>query len=239
MRTSMDRKKVILFSLVLFSFAFLAWQIYQLVSTDISAEPKNPTVNVVSQTGSPSATMQKATLQTAETASMNDSTPGSSKPASNSATQQAYLELMHKLEMVRMERRLFDEEAGIAAAKERIATLNHHTTELSGTNTSALAINAIPLTSEGNAPYQLTYLDQQNDHWSATILKNNRYQTAELGTTLADGFEVIAIDANGLTLQKGNVRERLSFSGLNALPPEQAISENAPQKKPAADSDTK
>ena len=225
MRVPMDKKQITLFLLVVFSFSFLGWQVYQLISSDIGTDTDKPSMAVI-------GTANAATLPaTSATFKKSDSSPqatrpitrqlsnASAQPGSPPSTQQAYLELMHKLEVVRMQRRLFDEEAGIAAAKERIASLNHKTTQLSGGDSGSMGLTSMPLTSSNSARYQLAYLDQQNGHWSATVLKNNRYQQAELGSQLTDGSHVVAIDNTGVVLQQGDSRSRLTFSGLTLLPP--------------------
>lgn len=49
-------------------------------------------------------------------------------------SQREYIELIHKVEIAKMQRRLIDEEVAIAAAKNRIAMLNARTKKLTGKN---------------------------------------------------------------------------------------------------------
>ncbi len=229
----MDIKQKSLLVLTLAALGFLGYQVFQLVDRDITqtpviaqqqyntTTPDTPTRPVAAVTvATPVATV------TSPTATLV-STPTAIKPATvTTATaapqitpeQHAYIQALDSYEMARMHHQLLDEEAAIAAAQQKIAMMRTQTAKIVG-NTSGVATDSDDaLVAKPAENFVLSYIDRQNGQWSATLHVGSDYESVEIGSHLPNGYEVKGIDHDGVTLQKGALRELVSFNGTDILP---------------------
>lgn len=148
------------------------------------------------------------------------------KPASVTAatalvdSNQQYEQLQNQYKILQLQRKLLDEQVAIAASKEKIAELNAKTSELSNNETentpnsnqnmNLISDNSAP-TASNEADYKLVYLDHQGNDWSATLNNNGQFEVVNIGSQLADGSEVTAIDQNGVILKNGEKITKLAF----------------------------
>jgi len=233
----LNKKQTSMLVLISLAVLFLGYQIYKLVSDDVSMSPASakPVAQVQqsSTTGNTALTsasaaktastmkkvqssqshaspvvMQKQTLQPVEL----QPTLGALPLAKN---QKQYLKLVNLYALAKMKRQLLNEEADIAEAQQRIAAL-HAKTEQTITGDAHAAVT--PFLSTSNAQgqagqYRLSYLAQQNGSWSATLVKDGQYQQVAVGTLLLDGSKVLAISKQGVNLQLGKRRALVTFKG--------------------------
>lgn len=230
--TTMDIKQKSLLVLTIAALGFLGYQIFELVDRDISETPviaahssptfvdnqsvKTPEHPVMAQLPSPVVPSKPAhaipmsikPVSSAQAPTISDS---ATQPSLN-PSQQAYVKMLNTFEVEKMHRQLLDEEAAVATAQHQIAMLHQQTNKITGSDTGNDA------STMDTAPLALSYVDKQRGIWSATIRLNRQYQAVSVGSTLQNGYQVIAIDRDGILLQKGQQRERLTFNGIQALP---------------------
>jgi septal ring-binding cell division protein DamX len=220
----MDTKQKSLLVLTVAALGFLGYQVFQLVDRDITetpiiaqqtqgntavtapvvashSQPSVPVVHQVEQATSPPAVVSKPTLSVNNTV-----TP----------QQHAYMKALNSYEVARMHHQLMDEEAAIASAQQKIVVMHNKTEKILGPN-SAVAGDGF-LTGQSSSTIGLSYIDKRNGAWSATLHIGSDYEPVQVGSTLANGYDVIGIDHQGVTLQKGSHREVVNFNGTTQLP---------------------
>jgi len=224
-----NRQKVVM-TLIIIAVGFIAWQVYELFGgeqftvtpTHIPEVPRTitqmrpqPTQKVLptihkrpelTASGAP-ATIKPATFTRA---TQFEVTPtGVTERTALSQDQSQYLHLVNQYQIVKMQRMLVEEEAAIAAAKQKISKIDKETGIVSGTLTDTPTAEQISPTSG----YKLMYLDFQSGKWTATIRIAGRFQEVANGTHMIDGSKVINIDKRGVVMQKGDVVRLLTFAG--------------------------
>lgn len=230
-KMQMDKKQSSLLALTVLAFGFLGYQVYQLIGSDLSQTvPAAPAAKLVATSpaapSSPSVPLgggAVAHVNSAPTASTVAPVLASKLPAVNRPpllkSQQQYLELLNQYELLKMRRQMLEEQAAIAQAQNRIAVLNDQTRKLDvSVNTDASGNYNPSPRSNNSSTYQLSYIDQQNGQWTASIYHDGVYQVVNQGSLLADGSTVMAISQQGVTIQKQNTRKLISFNGLVNLP---------------------
>lgn len=199
----MDSKQKTLLGLTVVAFGFLGYQIFELVSRDMAETPvlseHTPIVTV--------ATAKNAALTRLPTTAVV-STP---KTVASNPVPNKYLKMLSQYELMKMQRQLLDEETAIANAQHRIAVVHHETAQLDG----GVVEPMLPASAD---TYRLSYLDEQQQVWSATLEKQHAYRQVVVGTQLPDGYQVTAINRHGVTLEKGGQRELLTFDGIVEQP---------------------
>ena len=114
----MAKRHIIMLIIVLACFILLGWEVYQLISADNvsltqkllhTVTPQNVTTPQVKQHVGPYVKNNHPVLV---------------------KNQKQYIDLVNKIELAKMQRRLMDEEVAIAADKNRIAILNAQTNKL-------------------------------------------------------------------------------------------------------------
>ena len=118
----MDKKRKTLLVVTLVAFGYLGYQIYGLVSRDVS----NRAMVAHAYPASP--------LQAASAAPIEVRVPQAQRSVPKRQPlvkrQKTYLKIVNQYELVKMKRRLLEEEASIAEARHRIAVLNKQTREI-------------------------------------------------------------------------------------------------------------
>lgn len=228
----MDMKQKTLLVLTVAAFGYLGYQVYGLMKGDMgSLLPMVQSAPRYSQ-HTHLATSNNGPIQTANAA---ESVTVSSVPnvivpspvtlqhAPLEAGQKAYLHMVNQYELAKMKRRLLEERAAISAAQHRIATLNKQTRDIdSSLAGSADTYDHTETNTRRNVPYQLSYVDRQNGAWSATLSRSGYYFQVHVGSQLLDGAKVTHISRQGVTLQTGQSREKVTFEGIVAMPAEKA-----------------
>ena len=224
----MDKKQKTLLVITIAAFGYLGYQVYGLVSHDVSSQPtaEQTSRSYQSQMARNSET---GPVQTAEAATRNASIQDAAIPQTGNSTprqaqlqlrplvkaQKTYLSMVNQYELAKMKRRLLEERAAIAAAQHRIATLNKQTR---GINDSLLEQPSADYDNASDphpkAHYQLSYLDNQHGQWTATLNKSGHYHEVSVGTELPDGAKILKIDRQGVTLEKGDQNKLITFDGI-------------------------
>lgn len=220
---SMDKKQKTMLVITIIAFGYLGYQIYGLMAGDIDDSPqvaesahpysmhttyrdaKEPNHTTLASTVMPqeqakaAITLQQAPLE---------------------AGQKAYLNMVNQYELAKMRRRLLDEQAAIAAAQHRIAVLNKETREVNGNLKDLKENNNDVSLVSGDHPgqFQLSYVDRQAGHWSATLNKEGRYYPVHIGSKLVGGSTITDINRQGVTLRMGDKQEKITFDGIKIFP---------------------
>lgn len=234
-KMQMDKKQTSLLALTVLAFGFLGYQVYQLIGSDLSQTmPAAPATTLVSSSPTPAPAAPAVSLGGGSGAHV---ATASAPPATANTvpvlasklpslvrppllkSQQQYLELLNQYELLKMRRQMLEEQAAIAQAQNRIAVLNDQTRKLDVSVNTDASGNYTQAPQNNAARYQLSYIDQQNGQWTASIYHDGVYQVVNNGSLLADGSTVMAISQQGVTIQKQNARWLISFNGLVSLPP--------------------
>ena len=231
----MDIKQKSLLVLTIAALGFLGYQIFELVDRDISetpvyndvslpmaSKPAKPLAykSVVDRPAAhvPTQPLSQSVAMTPVKAQAVTGTKATSTNAPNlSDAQRAYVSMLNTYEVEKMHRQLLEEEAAVATAQHQIAELNEQTKKLNGGAVPASTVGQIAQ-AEGR-PVVLSYIDQQQGRWRATLRMHGAYVPVRLGSTLDNGFKVTAIDQTGVTLANGRAREQVTFHGVIHLPP--------------------
>ncbi|PHQ79183.1 MAG: hypothetical protein COB66_07360, partial [Coxiella sp. (in: Bacteria)] len=161
-------------------------------------------------------TVSKPAVQPAVTPTAPVATAANTAMNTMSQGQHAYVTMLNQYEVVKMRHQLLDEEAAVANAQHQIAVVTSKTSKLTGAE-------GLPMsTGLGNNGLDdnivLSYIDQQGGQWSATLHSGGRYQSVHIGSRLQNDYQVIGIDHQGVTLEKGKVEELVTFNGITTLP---------------------
>ncbi len=210
----MDTKQKFLLGLTVIALGFLGYQIFELVDRDITETPvlaeKRAAQESLSATAEATQTLPVMAVQPPKltVAKATDTTHMHALTRSQSS----YVSMLSQFELAKLHHQLADEEVAVASAQNKIADLHTKTKKLVGDED----VNLI----EGASPQQfsLSYVDQRDGQWSATLKMGGVYKSVQIGTNLPDGYQVIGIDHSGVTLQKNNHRQMVTFNGVVTLP---------------------
>lgn len=221
----MDTKQKSLLILTVAALGFLGYQVFQLVDRDITETPviaeqtkqasvSHPALPLAMQPHASVAITQSAVIPTVTKLAVPTATQTGSE---NTMTpqQHAYVNALNSIEIARMHHQLMDEEAAIAMAQQKIALMHKQTEKLVGPEGSIPGTGMMADQSQDGMA--LSYIDKQNGQWSATLHIKGNYQSVQIGSQLSNGYQVIGIDHQGVTLQKGNKRELVNFDGITPL----------------------
>lgn len=217
----MDTKQKSLLVLTIAALGFLGYQVFQLVDRDITetpviAEQKQTTQVAMQQpVSAPAATTTAVQSSVATQPVAATAAPTAQQPTID-PQQHAYMKELNNYELARMHHQLLDEEAAIATAQQKIAVMHNKTQKITGAD--GVTSDDSLVTGQAADAYVLSYVDKQNGEWSATLHLGSDYQSVEIGSQLPDGYQVIGIDHQGVTLQKNDHRELISFNGTVQLP---------------------
>ena len=217
----MDAKQKGLLVLTVAALGFLGYQVFQLVDRDITetpiiAEQQAPMPQTTAIAQAPvvlTPSLAQHTQQPIASATLHS---GMSTAALTNS-QKTYMAMLKQYELVKMKHQLLDEEAAVASAQNQIAVTNKSTSKITGHN--ALTTSSVTDDSNIDDSVSLSYIDHQNGQWSATLHSGDSYQSVAIGARLENGYQVIGIDHHGVTLQKAQARELLTFDGITTLPP--------------------
>ena len=213
----MDTKQRVLLVLTVVALGFLGYQIFQLVDQDITQTP----VLAEQQAQQQQPVMQQpAAISTPQQPVVAQQKPVQSQGQPHtqlSQSQHTYVKMLNQYELTKMQRQLVEEQAAVADAQQKIALDKSKTKSV--LEKSGISANGVM----GGAPnnFVLSYVDKQSGEWSATLHKGGNYESVSVGSALPGGFQVVDIDHQGVTLQKGAQREQVTFNGvvkLAALP---------------------
>ena len=202
----LDTRQKILIPLIVIAFAYVIWQVVDMVGSDHSRPTASKTSTSVPSAAPVAATPTTATATTtAATVTPQPTAAPQQQPLTES--QSAYLQLMNQYQLVKMQRLIVDEQASIAEARERIAKLNQEAGSLGGSDFHITGSNT------QSSDYKLVFLDRQSGIWSATLSKDGRYYEVGRGKELLDGTQVVQINDQGVVLRKDGEKTQLTFSG--------------------------
>lgn len=225
----MDTKQKSLLGLTVLALGFLGYQIFELVSRDMTETPvtaqesSSPAINTAfnaapKETSDPGITAHVvepvANAVVAPKPVLVTTGNGPTTTALND-NQRVYVNMMNQYELEKMQHQLLDEKAAVAKARQEIAMSDSKTRQLTG---DANFSTDDGVSSSADDTYHLSYIDKQSGQWSATLHHNAAYQSVSIGTLLPDGFHVTDINHQGVTLENANSRELITFNGTVQLP---------------------
>ncbi len=247
---AMDKKQKGLIALTVVALGFLGYQVFQLVSGDMSqnvdsAVPSlaynggsgitsQPTQHTAWQPQQETPLQRKLKTPTFSMKNAVSAAPKTNKPKAVPAAatvteqpaaglagvmqrnQQAYLKMINEYELAKMQRQLLDEKTAIATAQNKIIALNQKNRALGAKVPTTTTAGLMSDTSE--QPFRLSYLDKQEDQWSATLSRGDEYQQVTLGSLLPGDYKVTDISHQGVVLQKDSTRQMITFNGVVNLP---------------------
>lgn len=229
----MERRQFVLLLLTIAALGFLTWQIFRLIHNDISAQNRaNDAIAKAQQTAAtpvalPQPTTIKPAIPTAATATATATTAAATPTTATPNNE--YVALIDQYQLLQMQHKLLDEKLAIAKLNRELEIINQQNAAA-----SAQLSPQDPDTKTTN--YQLVYLAQENQQWTATVVKDSHYQTVQAGDELDDGSKVLRLDKQGLVLQNGTQQILLTFNDVKVLP---SIAPSKPQPAPAAAAITK
>ncbi len=218
----LDQKQKWILVLTVAAFIFLGWQVYSLIKDDVSshiskASPKAPVLTN-------SASVADKTAVVSERSSSAQSTAAPSAPSLQNLPRvqeelpkkmlrsiefpghSEYVELANAYELAKMRHQLLVEQVAIADAEQKIAKMNH---EVGPAPTAGPRV--LRSSSESDGSYHLVSVAQSSGVWSATLVRNGRYQTVKVGAHLVPDIKVLAIDDEGVLIQQDSKEKRMGF----------------------------
>ena len=232
----MDKKQKGLIALTIIAVGFLGYQVFQLVSGDVSQDiadsmiasmPTSQSTQTSNEFSSSYTQLQRPanvepkpmpvkTPTEKPAVSASDTMIETNKQAYASAmakSQQSYLKMINQYELAKMQRQLLDEQAMIASARNKIIQIDKKNKELGGShNLSGLSA------SDDTGDLRLSYIDKQDNAWTATIGRGDQYQQVSVGSVLPGSYKVMKIDHSGVLLQQKNKRLLVTFNGNIEVP---------------------
>lgn len=252
---ALERKQQIMVVVIVIAFAFVLWQLYDILGLSSvfggNQTTANTTTAMTNQPTSLANSQASKSSLPAQSDSMNTSvsqTPSNSMAAANTENDQArnmadpnnqssaanvtskhealpltaverqYLDLANKLQLLKMQRQVLQEQEAIAETEKKLREL--------GVGGAGQQLTA--QTSTGSTDLKLVYLDYQQGQWTATVSMGGRFYEVNRGTMLADGFRVAHISSTGVVVSRNGQRNLLSFSGMMPLAGTKATTEAAP-----------
>lgn len=219
----MDTKQKSLLVLTVIALGFLGYQIFQLVSRDISetpvlAEKRSEQAQLGQANASPAPATAVEPVMAIQPPKLNIAQKVEPRLPTSSLThsQRSYVNMLSQFELAKLHHQLADEEVAVASAQNKIADLHSKTEKLVGPG--GVAVNGDLVDGPSSQNFLLTYVDQRDGRWSATLKVGGTYKPVHIGTNLPDDYQVIGIDNTGVTLQKDNHRQRVTFNGVVKLP---------------------
>lgn len=196
----MDKRETIILILTICAFAFLGWQVYDMIWG--GPKPVTRTQPVAQQA---STTDKPAAKQAKEPAPEAKTTPNTAAMQNKPVTESnQYLSMVDRLELYKMQSQVLQQQLAIAKTKQEIA-------KLSGGNSNVVSEPVATAVNQEGSDLRLSYLAEQQGVWQAIIAINGQYQTVVKGDHLADGSEVVAISRAGVTLAKDSKQRVLTF----------------------------
>ena len=142
-------------------------------------------------------------------------------------TEEKYLNALNELQMLKVERDIAETNKAIASAKLDTVTAQKSTVDIltkpsvsEGNYAQGLATPGSPPNQpSGSAPmvsteanYLVISVTQLQQRWSAVLGLQGKLYTVYVGDVLPpDGSKVISIDKSGVTLEKGDVKKKISL----------------------------
>ena len=210
-----NNKQRLVMILTILAFVFLGWQVYGLVNGQntvgqiVWGREDNSNIQAVPFTQKDPNKVQASTLVAPTTLDDIPKQVLLTKPQLLT-NQNIYMRMLNQFELAKMQRRLLEEEVGIASAHSRIAQYNDKILKLNGGKLSMTD----SFSSTHSDKISLAYVEKLHGQWTATINMNGDFESVHPGSRLADGREVVAINNEGLTFEKNNQTQALTFIGL-------------------------
>lgn len=237
MMVVMDKKQKGLIALTVVAVGFLGYQVFQLVNGDVSQDITDSVIASMptSQSKQPVNEFAPSYLQTTKpvntpkavpanmlvkkpTMTTPDKTVENNKQAYANAmakSQQSYLKMINQYELAKMQRQLLDEQAAIESARNKIIQISQKNKALGGNHN----FNTSGLSASGDLEaLRLSYIDKQDDAWTATIGQGDQYQQVSVGSILPGNYKVLEINHRGVLLKKNNKQLLITFSGNIEIP---------------------
>lgn len=218
----MGIKQKTLLVVTMAAIGYLGYQVYELVYQDVSNRPAMVNQGLVS---SAIAAPAKKAAQAAAIPQVQTSASKQAQHRPLQPGQKAYLRMVNQYELLKMKRRLLEEQAAVAAAQNRIATLNKKTRDIDASLSNA---------GSSRLRYQLSYLDNQRGRWSATLYKAGHYHEVNVGSMLSGGVKIVKINRHGVMFKDGSKYALLTFKGMMPVVRIKAAVVKAVRKRPTS-----
>ena len=213
---NLDTKQKILIPVTVVVLGILGWQLYGLMATDSVATPSvRPTtmsaINNVAQPRQPIPAADMAAPQAVRqpAAVVSDQDKQRLREISQSDTE--YLKLIQEYQLLQVQRRIAEDTRAIAVAKLETVKALAETSTFGGSGN--LGSNLSMGKMDGD--YKLVFTGQEAGQWTATLKMNDQLMDVVTGTHLPDGYKVMMVDGDSVTLQKADKQKVVSFLGIN------------------------
>lgn len=193
------RKQKIIIPLIIIVLALLGWQFYNSMG-----ERMVPTTR-------PTANSQPHSNTFAEAAAPIISKEDNARSKIFSQNDTEYLRLLNQYQLLQVQRRIAEDTRAIAIAKLDTAKAVAETAKYTGSNnlgTSAIASLG------ADRDYKLMFTGQADGQWIATLKKNEQLMDVIAGTRLPDGYTVVSVESDAVTLKRGDKQKVISFLGI-------------------------
>lgn len=233
---ALDKRQKILLPLIILAFAYIAWQIYDLFFADSSPDNTKSSLRpsaIVHTVQTPPITLAEKQLGPAAPTTPNP--PREALPSGQEATQPSifgplpeqdvvestitaeqseYLKLVNRYNLLKLKHLLLEEEAAIAAAKQRIVKSRSEISSLGGEDWEDR------LDLEGGSPkigYELVYLDYQKGRWNALLNRGGRFFEVHQGMQMMNGDHVVSVNKEGVIINHKGQLFQITFDGSRLI----------------------
>lgn len=129
-----------------------------------------------------------------------------------SATQQQYLQLVNRYQILRLQKMIAQSNQQIAQAELGAAEAEAKLGKFRGSRDVVNVATPNVKRVRPSRAYQLVYTGQSNGRWNATLKRNGQLIDVHVGSTVAGG-RVMAINSQRVILQQGRRRAVINFGG--------------------------
>lgn len=230
---NLDRKQKLLIPAIIIVLGVLVWQLYGMMhggsSMPAAAKPALPArPAAATSTSAPGASPMAAPAQpqTARTAVPAVSEQDKQRLRDISQTDAEYLKLIQEYQLLQVQRRIAEDTRAIAVAKLETAKALAESVKYGGAGNMG---SNMPGAGSFDNDYKLVFTGQEAGQWTATLKMNDQLMDVVAGTNLPDGYKVVAVDSDSVTLQKNDRQKVISFLGVSESQVAKQV--NEPQAK--------
>lgn len=213
---NLDTKQKILIPVTVVVLGILGWQLYSFMGADNAPAPAAKPItmsamNSAVQPRQPTPVSDMSVPQPARQPAAVVSDQDKQRLREISQSDAEYLKLIQEYQLLQVQRRIAEDTRAIAVAKLETVKALAETSKFGGSGN--LGSN-LPM---GNidSDYKLVFTGQEAGQWTATLKMNDQLMDVVTGTHLPDGYKVMMVNGDSVTLQKADKQKVISFLGIN------------------------
>ncbi len=231
---ALDKRKKILLPLIILASGYIAWQFYHLIfskdsskvifeSTLKHSEKVHPDYVPYAAHHENEKTLEelsstKTTLQSsAKLSPLRIEKKSKESQPVITAEQSEYLRLLNRYNLLKLKHMLLEEEAAIAAAKQRIIKSRSEIASMGGDSVLLGEKDFDREDDEARSVYELVYLDYQGTGWNALLNRGGRFFEVHQGTRMVNGDQVISVNKEGVILKQKDQLFLVNFDGSRLI----------------------